>query len=224
MVTVNELSIEFDVLYNNITSNQAPGLNGYEKSVFLTKAQSQLISEYFNARIDSSNGGFDNTQKRQYDFSSIITHRTLSQISPNNRFDPRSVSYNLPSDWMFTLNEQLSVQADADSNEELFAIMPVSFDEYNRLMAKPFKFPAKKQAWRLITDTGKVVELIGKIGNKTLQDVNSITYRIRYVKTPSPIILEDLTNYGEDIRIQGQNAPSTLDLPDEFYREILEIV
>ncbi len=34
----NEFSSEFDVLYNNITSNQAPGLDDYEKSVFLTKA------------------------------------------------------------------------------------------------------------------------------------------------------------------------------------------
>jgi hypothetical protein len=355
MVALNELSTEFDVLYNNITSNQAPGLNGYEKSVFLTKAQSQLIPEYFNARIDSSDGGFDNTQKRQYDFSSIITHQTLSQISPNRRFDPRSVSYNLPPDWMLTLNEQLSVKADANSDEELFTIRPVSFDEYDRLMAKPFKFPIKNQAWRLITNngtwtetttetetiehpnayvqylggkyvnwsvisktsnafyleirlgmggdmvydptnnllyvpatftlkdlvifiesritgvtvkilrntsleddipvlsqisihplvedilftlfgqgittletqvvhtyTGKVVELIGRTGNKTLQNVNSITYRMRYVKVPSPIILEDLTNYGENISIQGQTAPSTLDLPDEFYKEILE--
>ena len=45
-MTTTEFSTEFDVLYNNITSNQAPGLNLYEKSVFLTKAQSQLISEH----------------------------------------------------------------------------------------------------------------------------------------------------------------------------------
>ena len=29
-----EFSNQFDVFYNNITSNQAPGLNEYEKSVF----------------------------------------------------------------------------------------------------------------------------------------------------------------------------------------------
>ena len=37
-MTVEEMDNMFDVLYNNITSNQAPGLNAYEKSVFLTKA------------------------------------------------------------------------------------------------------------------------------------------------------------------------------------------
>lgn len=33
-----EFSNEFDVLYNNISSNQAPGLDQYEKSVFFTRA------------------------------------------------------------------------------------------------------------------------------------------------------------------------------------------
>ena len=37
-MTTPEFSNEFDVLYNNIMSNAAPGLNEYEKSVFLTKA------------------------------------------------------------------------------------------------------------------------------------------------------------------------------------------
>jgi len=37
-MTTGEFSNEFDLLYNNIMSNSAPGLNEYEKSVFLTKA------------------------------------------------------------------------------------------------------------------------------------------------------------------------------------------
>ena len=46
-MTSEEFSNQFDVLYNNITSNQAPGLNEYEKSVFLTKAQSEIVKNYF---------------------------------------------------------------------------------------------------------------------------------------------------------------------------------
>lgn len=33
----------FDLLYQNITSNQAPGLNAYEKSVFLTEAEFAVV-------------------------------------------------------------------------------------------------------------------------------------------------------------------------------------
>ena len=45
-MTNPEMSNEFDILYNNITSNQAPGLDEYEKSVFLTKAQDEIIKAY----------------------------------------------------------------------------------------------------------------------------------------------------------------------------------
>lgn len=37
-MTLQEFSDQFDLLYNNISSDQALGLTEYEKSVFLTKA------------------------------------------------------------------------------------------------------------------------------------------------------------------------------------------
>jgi hypothetical protein len=37
-MTNQEFINEFDILYNNIMSNQAPGLDEYEKSVYLTLA------------------------------------------------------------------------------------------------------------------------------------------------------------------------------------------
>ena len=49
-MTANEFSQEFDILYNNIASNQAPGLTEYEKSVFLTKAQDEIIKNYFTGK------------------------------------------------------------------------------------------------------------------------------------------------------------------------------
>ena len=80
-MTNEEFSNEFDVLYNSITSNQAPGLDEYEKSVFLTKAQSEILREYFNSRVDGTNGGFDGSQKRQYDFSFLIKTAVLEANS-----------------------------------------------------------------------------------------------------------------------------------------------
>ncbi len=68
-MTIQEFSNEFDVLYNNIMSNQAPGLDEYEKSVFLTKAQSEIIKNYFNPKGNKYQEGFDGSQKRQVDFS-----------------------------------------------------------------------------------------------------------------------------------------------------------
>ena len=74
-MTTAEFSNEFDVLYNNIMSNQAPGLNEYEKSVFLTKAQNELVKNYFNKKSlgNQEKEGFDENPKRQIDFSYLIS-------------------------------------------------------------------------------------------------------------------------------------------------------
>ena len=53
-MTCEEFSREFDILYNNITSNQAPGLNEYEKSVFLTQAQESIILEMYSEKFEST--------------------------------------------------------------------------------------------------------------------------------------------------------------------------
>lgn len=50
-MTLKEFSNEFDVLYNNIMSNAAPGLNEYEKSVFLTQAQEELVVNLYSGRV-----------------------------------------------------------------------------------------------------------------------------------------------------------------------------
>lgn len=82
-----EFSNEFDVLYNSITSNQAPGLDEYEKSVFLTKAQDEIIKSYFNPRTNKTQEGFDGNERRQIDFSMIMRSKVYEPktiIEKNN--------------------------------------------------------------------------------------------------------------------------------------------
>jgi len=153
-----EFDTAFDVMYNNITSNQAPGLNLYEKSLFLTQAQSHIIREYFNPRIDQAGGGYDGNQKRQYDFSCITKHAELTEVHPDSQFDQRAVVYKFPADWFLTLNEQLTlahtetVNGVSTTTQRYLIVSPLSLNEYDRLMSKPYKFPNKEQAWRIITE------------------------------------------------------------------------
>lgn len=53
-MTVEEFSDQFDILYNNITSNQAPGLDEYEKSIFLTRAQEDIVKGYFDPLLNKT--------------------------------------------------------------------------------------------------------------------------------------------------------------------------
>lgn len=66
-----EFSNNFDVLYNSITSNQAPSLDEYEKSIFLTEAQYEILLSYFDPRKNKIQEGYDGSQRRQIDFSKI---------------------------------------------------------------------------------------------------------------------------------------------------------
>lgn len=79
-MTNAEFSNEFDVLYNSITSNQAPGLDEYEKSVFLTKAQDEIVKSYFNPRSNKTQEGFDGNEKRQIDFSMIMRSAVYDEV------------------------------------------------------------------------------------------------------------------------------------------------
>lgn len=152
-MTTTEFSNEFDILYNNAMSNQAPGLDEYEKSVFLTKAQDQLVTDYFNNRVDGVGGGFDGSQKRQYDFSGIIRVENLynintfkERIDTTEKLDRRSQVYIFPPNYFLAVNELLS-----DSKYQ-YSIIPLQYNDYQRLMMKPYAFPVKKAAWRLLTD------------------------------------------------------------------------
>ena len=152
-MTIKEFSDQFDVLYNNITSNQAPGLNEYEKSVFLTKAQDEIVKNYFspNSKGNSLQEGFDGNAKRQIDFSMLMRTiiGTSVTASVNIHFANNTGYYAMPSDILLYINEVLKVKR--NGNNVNLTVIPLAYDDYNRLMSKPFKRPLKNQAWRLIT-------------------------------------------------------------------------
>lgn len=186
-MTTQEFSNEFDVLYNNIMSNQAPGLDEYEKSIFLTKAQEELVRDYFNSRNVKNAQGFDDNQKRQYDFSTLLSNITLpdfidtyralsvlgSDVAPN-MFDSRAKVYIAPSDLFLVINESIE-----DSAKRRYSVLPISYDEYNRLMLKPYGFPLKRQAWRIISD--RASSLVGWGGKQV--DSATFLFKSKYFKT-----------------------------------------
>lgn len=169
-MTIIEFSNQFDILYNNITSNQAPGLNEYEKSVFLTKAQDEIVKNYFEASSlgNTVKKGFDDTILRQMNFSSLMTTKEYQDgIIGESTLDPRAIVYDIPENdnVYIVINESLHLMDDNGVVKGVRQVVPLSYLEYSRLMLKPFKQPVKNQAWRLIT-SGKRGEL-NKIDNNS---------------------------------------------------------
>lgn len=219
-MTTQEFSNEFDVLYNNIMSNQAPGLDEYEKSVFLTKAQLEILKNYFNPKGNKYGQGFDENAKRQIDFSTLITVAKPSQYTPDGsyvKFDDRSQLYKMPQDILLMLNET-GINT-VDGVKRLISIIPMNYEEYARLMSKPWKQPLKNQGWRLFQSTDGVdfiSEVVIKY-NSSLTD-----YKIRYVKRPKPIILANLADEYSNVSIEGINTITECELDPILHPEILQ--
>lgn len=277
-MSVEEMDNMFDVLYNNITSNQAPGLNAYEKSVFLTKGQDETLKNYFNPKSKGNNTqeGFDGSAKRQVDFSMLTTVATTSATSytyslvsgktdkdgkpvysrtettaPKSTysytvaydtdgnilkddsdnvlyirnegtdvsgfgtplFDMRenTKSIILPSKLMYAINEMVEVTR--NNKAVLLQVIPVKFDEYSRLMCKPYKRPLKYQAWRLTNNdvVNKADIVVGPSDTLT-------KYIIRYVRRPNPIIVSDL----DGLSIEGKSTTTECELDPILHEEILQ--
>lgn len=277
-MSVEEMDNMFDVLYNNITSNQAPGLNAYEKSVFLTKGQDETMKNYFNPKSKGNNiqEGFDGSAKRQVDFSMLTTVATTSATSytyslvtgktdkdgkpvysrtettvPKSTysytvaydnegnvlkddndnvlyirnegtdvsgfgtplFDMRenTKSITLPSKLMYAINEMAEVTR--NDKKILLQVVPVKFDEYSRLMCKPYKRPLKYQAWRLINNdvVNKADIVVGPSDILT-------KYTIRYVRRPNPIIVSNL----DGLTIEGKSTATECELDPILHEEILQ--
>ena len=156
-MTTQEFSDQFDILYNNIGSDQAPGIDEYEKSVFLTKAEKQLVREYFERTLNRAQTGFDDSIKRQYDFSSLIKTSKLYDITHHwnndnlslgqDTFNLDGIPFVLPLDYYLTVNELIT-----DNNNNKYCVLPLTYEEYQLRQSKPFPFPNKREAWRIITN------------------------------------------------------------------------
>ena len=277
-MSVEEMDNMFDVLYNNTTSNQAPGLNAYEKSIFLTKGQDEILKNYFNpkSRGNNTQDGFDGSAKRQIDFSMLTTVATtsttsysynlvsdktdkngnpvysrveVSSIIPQSTysyteaydsegnvlkdtfgnilyvknegtdvsgfstplFDTRPNTKSIVSKLMYAINEMVEVTR--NNRIVLLQVIPIKFDEYSRLMCKPYKRPLKYQAWRLTNNNvvNKADIIVGPTDTLT-------KYTIRYVRRPNPIIVSNL----DGLSIEGKEDKMECELDPILHEEILQ--
>jgi len=224
-MTNQEFSNEFDTLYNNVRSNNAPGIDEYEKSVFLTRAQEEIVKNYFNPRSNAKQQGYDDSEKRQVDFSEITKVTDITNDNPAGgtyeTIDTRSQLFLMPEDVFMVINEQIKLNEGGSTVP--VTVVPISYRQYDMLMSKVYKEPLPRQCWRLIQGnlTSPVAgpqRIVSEIISKTGTSVTD--YKIRYVKRPQPIVLVDLSVSG--ISVNGVDAITECELNPIIHREILD--
>ena len=235
-MTTREFSDSFDTLLNSYANKAAFGedtskadirLDEYEKSVLLTQAQDLVVKSYFYNNQNQQGQGFDDSERRQVDFSSLIKVATLTQSSAQtNVFDDRGILFDMPkktsgsTDVLFILNEKLVCNT-LDGKRKNYVVVPINYKEYDREMSKPYAQPLKKQAWRLFQNNSYgfdiKTELIPRWNLTKEEEI--VDYRIRYIRRPKPIILVDLP---DDLYIDGYKKAQNCELNPILHPEILK--
>lgn len=213
-MTTQDFSSQFDVIANAMYRNSPQyaaeiplSFNEYEKSVFLTNAQREFITDVY------SKGSFEASEEMTEYIDVLITQESLSPVTIGDKLRKDSYMFQLPPDLWFLTYEQAVIQDSSlecgDSNERTVDVIPVTQDNLFRTSESPFRGSNERRVLRLRIQNYS--ELISKYP--------VVSYVIRYIRAPKPIILAQLP---EDLAIEGGVDVAACELNPVVHKEILE--
>lgn len=218
-MTTEEFSNEFDTLLNSYSNvepfREVPNtveVDEYEKSVFLTNAQEEIVIDLYNGK-NPFRDSFEKTEEiRRYLSDLIRTYTTSTKEEGYTGLSNKSVFFKLPEDLWFITYEAVNLKDDelGCMDGEGISVIPVTQDEYHRIKKNPFRGPNERRAVRLDLSE-KVVEIVSKY--------NIDTYLVRYLARPRPIILSKLP---DNLSINGVSDKTECELNPVIHRAILE--
>ena len=204
-MNVQELSNLFDTLLqpyitkDNFGKQNTLAFDEYEKSIFLTKAQEQIVLELYQELEQSE-------EVRKY-LSNLIKTDNYAPVGEqdetliNNNF--KSYKVEISNDILFMIYEQCTLSDENNCiNNKIVSVVPTIHDDLDKVLKNPFKSPNSRKVIRL--DFDNKIELISKY--------NITNYKIRYLKKPNPIILVALEgnlsiNNGDTKVSNGETNP-----------------
>lgn len=181
---IEEASREWDLYFNNLNSNQAPAIDDYEKSIFITDAQDQFI----NGMLMPSHLIIGMQSVSITQLASLIKYKEIDPVGDRNQpktlflpYSGKSIVYDLGDDIFAITN----VNVTTDQNN--YVVTFLNFDEMDRVQRKPYPFPPKKLCYGCIRED-KGLEILAH-DKEIIKNV-----LVRYVERPYPVILNDGNN------------------------------
>lgn len=216
-MNTTEFSSQFDIYYDSIASHMAPPVDEYEKSVFLTNAQRDLVVDIYSGRISSMS--FESTEEARRYLAPLVKSKSISvgdRITDHYEVPLADVSEEEALDFKSTIcyivMEYCTLNDSAEClKDKKLEVVPITHDELLRTLNNPFRGMTDRRILRV--DENNLLYLYSK------QDLDK--YNIVYVKKPDPIILTDLSIYGDYATIEGKQDETDCELPEIFHREIL---
>ena len=204
-MNVQEFSNSFDTLLQPYITKESfseqnnLAFDEYEKSIFLTKAQEQIVLELYQELEQSE-------EVRKYLSNLIKTDNYVpvgeqDETLINNNF--KSYKVEISNDILFMIYEQCTLSDENNCiNNKIVSVVPTIHDDLDKVLKNPFKSPNSRKVIRL--DFDNKIELISKY--------NISNYKVRYLKKPNPIILVSLEdnlsiNNGDTKVSNGETNP-----------------
>ena len=240
MKSCEEWSTEFDILFDNIMSHQAPGLTEYEKSVFLTRAEEAVVVGLYKGTLGDA---FESTEEVTAYLGPLVAQSTITEETETDaegnelpKVTSDSRIYKNPSDMLFRTLEFVTAITGCGSAQ--IPVVPTTQDEVHRTLANPFKGAGIRRALRLSyklwedqaepdyvdigdDDNDSSNEETEKVCNTYSEIICSYpvtSYTVRYIKRPEPIILENLS---DGLTVNGESAAKTCKLDEALHQTIL---
>lgn len=223
-MTAEEFDDEFLLNYQYVGGNSAPGFNAYARSLFLTRAQEELVKDAFSPKSNRKSEGFEQTEDRRRQLSNLVKQF----VAEPSYAVPYTLELNLePNSLIYTIGNNLSIlrivheHIVIDPNicgKTILPVDPISHDTYNNIKDNPFRRPGLERAWRI--DQGVIDNIENSL--EIIADIPYLRYVLRYVRRPRPIIVADLTAIGNaSYSIEGLTAIRTSELSEAFHPEII---
>lgn len=237
--SVGELNDLFDLLYNNLANDGSANIDDFEKSMLLTKAQTEVVYNHMQNGGNKYQQGAENSDKRMLELAPLlITNEfTLSTWNKYNLYERTYVfnTYNTDT-FVKVLNETMTL-VDKNNNSYYRQIVPISFGSFERYLSKPGSQPLRNQVWKIMFyDNIKQIDSTDSFFVFNASDNNNIipnllkdtnapsTLYTRGYKKPTPIILEDLSDRG--LYVDDQQQETEFELPmlkNEIVQRAVEI-
>lgn len=216
-MTTDEFSAEFDVLIGAELRGKNYGiaqdtleLDEYEKSVFLTEAQEDIVKAIYDGTLDGN--PYESTEETRRVLTPLIKSKEINLVtsSTNSLYE---YPVQLESNTWYILKEVAKVEDTSliCGNSKWLAVIPVRQDEYLRIIENPFKSTTNRRVLRL--DDGSIISLISKY--------KLLYYKYTYLSKPEPIILAN-NLAASNLTVNGSTNKATCKLSDYIHRTILK--
>lgn len=199
-MTLNEFSDAFDVkiasyiLENNFGESNKLSFDEYEKSVFLSQAQEDIILELYSGRNDKGLS-FESSEESRRLLQSLLGEVKYSLWEDE--------TINKPEDLWFIVYEECS------SNDTRIPVIPVKQDFLHEILENPFKRPSDK---RILRVDGPEIKLLWD--NKPI----NLIYKILYLKRPYPIILSEF----DGLLVNGKSESKECEVDSSLHSSIVD--